>query len=153
MKEGGNIAGLNEKQKKFIEEYVICLNATEAAKKAGYSKKTAYSIGQENLKKPEIKKAINEYLKKIQDEKIADAKEVLQHLTSVLRGEQMEETIVIEGQGNGISKAKKIKKEISPKDRLKAAELLGKRYGLFNDKLEHSGEVKAVVLQGSDNLE
>lgn len=153
MKEGGNIAGLNEKQKKFIEEYVICLNATEAAKKAGYSKKTAYSIGQENLKKPEIKKAINEYLKKIQDEKIADAKEVLQHLTSVLRGQQMEETIVIEGQGNGISKARKIKKEISPRDRLKAAELLGKRYGLFNDKLEHSGEVKAVVLQGSDNLE
>lgn len=153
MKEGGNIAGLNEKQKKFIEEYVICLNATEAAKKAGYSKKTAYSIGQENLKKPEIKKAINEYLKKIQDEKIADAKEVMEHLTRVLRGEQMEETIVIEGQGNGISKARKIKKEISPKDRLKAAELLGKRYGLFNDKLEHSGEVKAVVLQGSDNLE
>ena len=153
MKEGGNIAGLNEKQKKFIEEYVICSNATEAAKKAGYSKKTAYSIGQENLKKPEIKKAINEYLKKIQDEKIADAKEVLQHLTSVLRGQQMEETIVIEGQGNGISKARKIKKEISPRDRLKAAELLGKRYGLFNDKLEHSGEVKAVVLQGSDNLE
>lgn len=153
MKEGGNIAGLNEKQKKFIEEYVICLNATEAAKKAGYSKKTAYSIGQENLKKPEIKKAINEYLKKIQDEKIANAKEVMEHLTRVLRGEQMEETIVIEGQGNGISKARKIKKEISPKDRLKAAELLGKRYGLFNDKLEHSGEVKAVVLQGSDNLE
>ena len=153
MKEGGNIAGLNEKQKKFIEEYVICLNATEAAKKAGYSKKTAYSIGQENLKKPEIKKAIYEYLKKIQDEKIADAKEVMEHLTRVLRGEQMEETIVIEGQGNGISKARKIKKEISPKDRLKAAELLGKRYGLFNDKLEHSGEVKAVVLQGSDNLE
>ncbi|MBS5794875.1 MAG: terminase small subunit, partial [Clostridiales bacterium] len=47
-----------------------------------------------------------------------------------------EETIVIEGQGDGISKARKIRKEVSPKDRLKAAELLGKRYNLFTDKIQ-----------------
>lgn len=127
---------LNIKQKKFADEYLICSNATEAAIKAGYSEKTAYSIGQRLLKKVEVKNYINEHLKKFQDEKIADAKEIMEHLTKVLRGEAKEETIVIEGQGDGISKARKIKKEISPKDRLKAAELLGKRYGLFTDKLQ-----------------
>lgn len=127
---------LNVKQKIFADEYLVCLNATESAIKAGYSKKTAYSIGQRLLKKVEVKNYIDEHLKKLEDEKIAEAKEVMEYLTKVLRGEETEETIVIEGKGDGISKARKIKKEISPKDRLKAAELLGKRYGLFTDKLQ-----------------
>ncbi len=127
---------LNIKQKKFADEYLVCLNATESAIKAGYSEKTAYSIGQRLLKKVEVKNYIDEHLKKLESEKIADTKEIMESLTRILRGQEQEETIVIEGQGDGVSKARKIKKEISPKDRLKAAELLGKRYGLFTDKLQ-----------------
>ena len=144
---------LNIKQKMFADEYLVCLNATESAIKAGYSKKTAYSIGQRLLKKVEVKNYIDEHLKKLEDEKIADVREVMEHLTKVLRGQEQEETIVIEGKGDGITEARKIKKEISPRDRLKAAELLGKRYGLFTDKLEQTTEIKPIVITGSDKLE
>lgn len=86
---------LNLKQKKFADEYLICSNATESAIKAGYSEKTAYSIGQRLLKKVEVKVYIDEKLKKLESEKIADVKEIMEHLTKVMRGEETEETIVI----------------------------------------------------------
>ncbi len=143
---------LNVKQKIFADEYLVCLNATESAIKAGYSKKTAYSIGQRLLKKVEVKNYIDEHLKKLEDEKIAEAKEVMEYLTKVLRGEETEETIVIEGKGDGISKARKIKKEISPKDRLKAAELLGKRYGLFTDKLQVEDTSVELNIKGFEGV-
>ena len=110
---------LNIKQKKFADEYLICSNATEAAKKAGYSEKTAYSIGQRLLKKVEVKNYIDERLKIIESEKIADTKEIMESLTRILRGEETEEVVVIEGQGDGVTEARKIKKEVSPKDKLK----------------------------------
>ena len=144
---------LNIKQKKFADEYLVCSNATESAIKAGYSEKTAYSIGQRLLKKVEVKSYIDERLKILESEKIAQADEVMKYLTKVLRGQETEETIVVEGQGDGISKARKIEKEISPKDRLKAAELLGKRYGLFTDKVEQVTEIKPIVITGGDELE
>ena len=128
--------GLNVKQKRFADEYIICPNATGAAIKAGYSQKTAYSIGQRLLKNVEVKKYIDKQLEKLESEKIAKADEVLKHLTAVMRGEIEEETIVIEGQGDGISEARKVKKQVSPKDRNKAAELLGKTYGLYTEKLQ-----------------
>ena len=139
---------LNIKQKKFADEYLVCSNATESAIKAGYSEKTAYSIGQRLLKKVEVKSYIDERLKILESEKIAQADEVMKYLTKVLRGEETEETIVVEGQGDGISKARKIEKEISPKDRLKAAELLGKRYGLFTDKLQLEDTTVELNIKG-----
>lgn len=144
---------LTEKQKRFACEYLIDQNATQSAIRAGYSKKTAYSIGQENLKKPEIKNYIDEQLKKIESKKIAKVEEILEHLTSVMRGEETEETIVIEGQGDGISKARKIRKELSAKDRLKAAELLGKRYSLFTDKVDARVDIMPIVIGGDEELE
>lgn len=129
---------LTLKQQRFADEYIISGNATEAAIKAGYSKKTAYSIGLENLKKPEIKKLIDEKLKELSDKKIADQQEVLAYLTSVLRGETQSEIVVVEGQGEGVSKAKPIQKAPDEKERLKAAELLGKRMGLFKERIELS---------------
>ena len=127
---------LNIKQKRFADEYLICSNATEAAKKAGYSEKTAKQQGQRLLTNVDLKNYIDERLKILESEKIAQADEVMQYFTKVLRGEETEEVVVVEGQGDGVTKARKIKKEISPKDKLKAAELLGKRYGLFTDKLQ-----------------
>ena len=66
----------------------------------------------------------------------ADQDEVLKYLTSVLRGESLSTEIVIEGLGNGVSEARTMDKTPSEKDKLKAAELLGKRYGLYTDKVE-----------------
>lgn len=127
---------LTAKQKRFCDEYLVDLNATQAAIRAGYSKKTAYSIGVENLKKPEIKKYIEQRMAEKEKDLIADQDEVLKYLTSVLRGESRSTEIVIEGIGEGMSEARTIKKEPSEKDKLKAAELLGKRYGLYTDKVD-----------------
>lgn len=78
---------LTPKQKAFADEYLICGNITEAAKKAGYSEKTAAVIGNENLKKPNVIEYIAERQKQIDDSRIADAKEVMQFYSAVLRGE------------------------------------------------------------------
>ena len=86
--------------------------------------------------KANVKKYIDEQLKKIEDESIADATEVMKYLTAVMRNEITEEVVVVEGEGDGCSSARIVKKELSAKDRIKAAELLGKRYRLFVDKVE-----------------
>lgn len=127
---------LTEKQKVFCDEYIISLNATDAARKAGYSKKTARQIGQENLSKPYIQKYIQRRLAEKESERIATQNEVLEYLTAVMRGEIQEEAIVVENIGNYQSRAKKILKQVDPKDRNKAAELLGKRYGLFRENVD-----------------
>lgn len=130
------MAKLTPKQKAFADYYIETGNATESAIRAGYSKKTAAVIGAENLIKPNIKNYIEECMKKLEDERIAKADEVLKYLTSAMRGEINEEVVVVEGEGEGCSSARIVKKEISAKDRIKAAELLGKRYGLFINKVE-----------------
>lgn len=78
---------LTPKQKAFADEYLICGNATEAAKKAGYKEKAAYAMGAENLKKPQISAYIAERQKQIEDSRIADVKEVMEFYSAVLRGE------------------------------------------------------------------
>ena len=127
---------LSLKQKAFADYYIELGNATEAARRAGYSEKTSHVIGQENLRKPIIKNYIDERLKQIEDARIADASEVLKYLTSVMRGESRAEIVVVEGDGMGESTARRIKKAPDEKERLKAAELIGRRYGIYTDKLE-----------------
>ncbi len=133
---------LTLKQKRFADEYIISGNATEAARKAGYSKKTANRIATENLSKPVIKAYIDERLKKLEDAKIAKQEEVLQYLTSVMRGESISETVVVEGLGDGLSEARSFEKRPEEKERIKAAELLGKRYGTWVDKTDASVAVE-----------
>lgn len=139
---------LTPRQKKFCDEYLISGNATDAAVKAGYSPKTAYSIGNENLNKPELKAYIDEQLDQLHSEKIADAEEVLKYLTSVMRGEHTEEVPLLCGDGMQTLTPK----EVGAKERIKAAELIGKRFGLFTDKLGIDGVVP-VVIMGDDQLE
>lgn len=127
---------LTAKQQRFCDEYLIDLNATQAAIRAGYSEKTAKVIASENLSKPNIKEYIENRMKEKEKNLIADQDEVLQYLTSVLRGESESEEIVIESIGDFMSEARTMKKAPSEKDRLKAAELLGKRYSLFTDKVQ-----------------
>ena len=137
---------LTPKQKIFVNEYLVDLNATRAYKKAYPSIKkesTARTNGSRLLTNANIKNYIDEQLKKIEDDRIADGAEVMKYLTSVMRNEVTEEVVVVEGEGDGCSSARIVKKDIAAKDRNKAAELLGKRYRLFIDKVET--DVNATV--------
>ena len=123
---------LTLKQKRFADEYIICGNATEAAIKAGYAKRSAQQVGSENLLKPVIKSYIDKRLEELKSEKVADQQEVLEFLTSVMRGEKTEQTLCSIGElGQQV-----IDIDIGAKDRIKAAELIGKRHRLWTDKQE-----------------
>lgn len=133
---------MTEKQKRFCDFYIETGNATQAAIKAGYSKKTAAAIGAENLIKPNLKSYIDKRLAEMKNERIADAQEVLEYLTAVMRGEYKEETII--GLGEGEQTIVDI--DVGAKDRLKAAELLGKRHALFTDKVDlQTGDIVIKV--------
>lgn len=153
---GGIMAKLTDKQFIFATEYLVDCNATRAYKKA-YPKvkkdEVAAVNGNRLLRNAKVKEYIDEQLKKIEDEKIADATEVMKYLTSVMRGEVQEEAVVVEGYGDGCSEAKKIKLEVKPKDRNKAAELLGKRYKLFTEKVEVKNEAEEEKAKKLDNIE
>lgn len=136
---------MTNRQKRFCDEYLIDCNATQAAIRAGYSKKTARQIGQENLSKPDIKNYIDEHLEKMSSSKIADADEIMRYLTSVLRGETRAEIVVVESVGDFMTEARTMKKAPDEKERLKAAELLGKRYSLFKDRLDIDSD-KAIEI-------
>ena len=117
----------------FADEYIISLNATQSYLKAypEASYATANVEGCKLLVKPSIKNYIDEQMAKKQDERIMKQDEILRLLTSIARGEQTEQTL--KGEGNGFQIL--VDKDISAKDRLKALELLGKRYGTFADKV------------------
>ena len=136
---------LTIKQKKFADEYIISGNATEAAIKAGYKNEVS---GRENLQKPTVKAYIDEQLTKLEDEAIADAKEVMKYLTQAMRGETYDEVYYkSEFGGEKLGKVR-----IPSKDRIKAAELLGKRYQLFTDKVDMTLDVPTII-SGADELE
>jgi len=139
---------LTEKQKRFIDYYIELGNATEAAKRAGYSERSAKQIGNENLTKLDF--FIKERLKELEDKRIAKADEVLKHLTAAMRGEIDEEVVVVENTGDYESKARIVKKQISARERIKAAELLGKRYTLFTDKLDVSEPISITIKRKGD---
>ena len=139
---------LTIKQKKFADEYIKIGNATQAAINAGYSKKSAQQMGAENLLKPVIKSYIDERMKQLEEEAIADQSEILRYLTRIIRDEEREEVLV--NVGNFEQERQEIK--ISAKDKIKAAELLGKRYGSWTDKVDMTLEVPTII-SGDDKLE
>lgn len=128
------MAKLTEKQNRFIGYYIETGNATKAAKLAGYKGKNANRIGSENLSK--LGGQIQMKLKELESKRIADGTEVLEYLSSVVRGESETEEVI--GCGSGVER---VKKKPNERERLKAAELLGKRHGLFTDKVSLSGDV------------
>ena len=121
--------GLTDKQKRFCDEYLCDMNATQAAIRAGYSKRTAYRTGADNLKKPQIRAYIDKRMAEKDAELIATQNEVLQYLTSVMRGKSVAVEVVVDGDG-----AKLIEKEPSEMERIKAADQLAKCHGLYRDK-------------------
>lgn len=120
---------LTPKQKKFADNYIESGNATQSAIKAGYSRKTAKSVGSENLTKPDIKSYIEKKMKEVESHKIMDAKEAMELLTRIARGEEKETVIV--GTAVGLASTTK---EADLKTRINATKELLKRYP-DNDKL------------------
>ena len=139
------MARLTAKQKRFCDEYLIDLNATQAAIRAGDSAKSARGIGAENMAKPNIRAYIDERMAEKEAELIANQDEVLKYLTAVLRGESQSEVVVVEGVGEGCSVARAMGKSPDEKERLKAAELLGKRYGLYTEKVEQQVDMELNI--------
>ena len=132
---------MTARQRKFCDEYLIDCNATQAAIRAGYSPKTAKVTGAKMLTNANLKAYIDEQLKRIHNEKTADAQEVLEYLTAVMRGQHTEQTLQLIG--DGVQKIADI--DVSAKERLKAAELIGKRYGMFKDNV-NLGESRVIIV-------
>lgn len=122
---------LTPKQRKFVDEYIKLGNATQAAINAGYSKRTAKSIGQENLTKPDLKSFIDQRMAEIESHRIMDAQEALQLLTRIARGEE-KETVVVSTQFD----IDTIEKEADLKTRIAAAKEILKRYPDSDDLLK-----------------
>ena len=124
---------MNERQQRFCEEYIIDHNATQAAIRAGYSAKTAKSIGSENLTKPDIAEKIQELGEAIpKKDTIATAEEVLEYLTSVMRGKVFDQAVKRDEDG----KLQTVNVVAKVSDRNKAADTLAKHYALLVDKVE-----------------
>jgi phage terminase small subunit len=136
---------LTERQKRFADYYIETGNATESAIRAGYSEKTSAEMGYENLNKPHIKGYIGEQLKQLDDKRIMKAEEVMQLLSSIARNEIKEDVVLFsDGQSSVESKG------MSAKDRLKALELIGKRYTLWTDKTQIEGNIGVTIVDDVD---
>ena len=146
---GGGVARLTEKQKRFVAEYLVDLNATQAAIRAGYKEKTAGSIGNENLKKPEIQAAIHEAMVDRQARTEITQDRVLEELAAIgfskatdyaqIRGPLVDLTPteeLTEKQKRAIASIEQGNFGIKLKlhDKVRALELLGKHVGLFDSK-------------------
>ena len=139
---------LTEKQKRFCDEYLVDLNGTQAAIRAGYSEKTAKQIAQQNLTKLDIQEYIKKRMAEKEDALIAKQDEVLQTLTRVLRRQEMDTVVVsckerssgYDENGKKVIVEKEVPRVVQIPTRVndlnKAAELLGKRYGLYTEKIE-----------------
>lgn len=133
---------LNDKQKRFANEYIIDLNATQAAIRAGYAERTAYSQGQRLLKNVEIQSYIEEQMASHQKDTVAQQEEILETLTSIMRGEGKGATL------RGAGKGRQVIDDMPPTiaDQIRAAELLGKRYAMWTDKQQIDGVKQPVII-------
>lgn len=141
---------MTPRQEKFCVEYLIDLNATQAAIRAGYSDKTAYSMGQRLLKNVEIQSRIKKMRDEYYDKTIMSAKEVEYRLSKAGRGELKEEVVVTESVGEGVSRTRIIEKHLSAKDQIKALELMGKRHHLFDDQNSKTGEEEVQIIDDTN---
>lgn len=130
--------GLTPKQAQFVNEYIKDFNASNAARRMGIKP----SVGAQYLSREPVKKRLDEIKAEISRESIATAQEVAEYLTRVMRGTETEPVM----KGVGVGRQEEIQQRVKAKDRLKAAELLGKHYSMFTDKVEMSGEIPVVII-------
>ena len=134
---------LTAKQQAFVDEYLIDLNATQAAIRAGYSLNTAAEMGWENLRKPRIKEAIDEILNKRSEKLHISAEYVLGSLKTIAE-RCMQGEPVMRKEGNEWVETGEWKFDSNGAN--KSLELLGKHLKLFTEKLEHSGETGVRII-------
>ena len=125
---------LNLKQQAFVDEYIKTGTAYQSAIRAGYSEKYAKSSSHKLLENVGIKAEIDKRMEKLKKDTIADQDEILQYLTSVLRGEVTDQELIPIQVGRGEMEVKELEKRSDTNARTKAAELLGKRYMMWTDK-------------------
>lgn len=142
---------MTHRQKMFCYEYAQSGNATQSAIKAGYAEKTARSQGQRLLTKVDIQNELQRLADEMASSKIATAKEMQELLTSIIRSEETEEVVVVEGCGDGISQATVVDKRPSARDKIKAVETLAKMQGVLDNKTALN--ICIPVFGGEDNLE
>lgn len=138
---------LTAKQKLFADYYIISTNQTDAAIKAGYSPKTARSTGTELMGKPHVRAYIEARMAEKDKELIADQDEILKFLTAVMRGQITEQIPLLDG--DGYQKLVKLD-AAQPKDRVRAAELMGKRHAMWTEKQNITGEIGVVIVDDID---
>ena len=128
---------LNAQQKKFDDEYIKDLNATQAALRAGYAEKSARQQANRLLTKDDIKSAIQEQVDSMHSESIADATEVMEFLSKTMRGQTKETVATAKGLYENVP--------VTAKDRIKAAELIGKRHALFTDNVNTTNRTNIEI--------
>lgn len=136
--------GLTPKQAQFVSEYVKDWDVSAAAKRMGIR----YAAGYQYLQREPVQKRLEELKAELDRSTIATAEEVAEYLTSVLRGEETEP--VLRSCGAGCQT--EIQQQVKAKDRLKAAELLGKHYMMFTDKVEVSGNMPVMIVDDLENV-
>ena len=144
---------LNVRQEAFCLHYAKTGNATESYKQAGFEAKTAkaiYANANRLLKNDKVKARLQELAEELATDKIANIKEIQERLTRILRMEETEDQIVVEGNGDGCSDARIIKKRPALKDVIKAGETLGKMQGAFDSKIQV--EMTVPIFGGEDQL-
>ena len=137
---------LNERHQRFADEYLIDLNATRAAIRAGYSEKTAAAQASRLLKDVNISAYIRQRMGNQQEETIASADEVMRYPTSVIRGQSRSHVLAKDELGA----ERIVEKPPDEKERLRAAELMGKRHQLFTDKVKVDGNVPVMIVDDLD---
>lgn len=135
---------LTPKRKRFADEYLVDCNGTQAAIRAGYSEKSSGTTASKLLADPDVRAYIDYQLACIHSKNIADAEEVLAFLTKVMRGETKEQVVMRAGGDQYLEMM-----EVSARERLKAAELIGKRYAMFTDNITASAE-PVVICDGEE---
>lgn len=142
---------MNARQIKFCYEYASSGNATQSAILAGYSKKTARSIGQRLLTNVDVQSFLKQLAQENKTKNIADAQEMQEILTSIIRQESLEEVLVVEGCGDGISEAVIKKKKPSHKDVISAIDKLARMQGAYDANATIT--IAVPVFEGEESLE
>ncbi|KAA5523590.1 MULTISPECIES: terminase small subunit [Haemophilus] len=134
------VGKLTDKQKRFVEEYLVDLNATQAAIRAGYSEQTAYSIGQRLLKKVEVQEAIQQAQNKRSERTQITQDEVIRRLienVDISMGKKATViTIPSKSENGGVVGNDVAQFVYEPSAANKALELLGKHLGIFKDGVD-----------------
>lgn len=136
---------MNERQRKFVDEYILTGNASEAARRAGYSAKTAGSIGERLLKNVEVRAALDERIKAASTEKTLTQSQLLEFLSAVVQGQVCDQLAMTRLVGKGCSVIENLEIRASVQNRIRAAELLLRIQGAFKEVDQQNNSANLFV--------